>query len=56
MEQNKGAASSHEKRHLGVVMDPRFYENDFIAGKSSEMEIIRSPFYDLAQRERMNSE
>jgi hypothetical protein len=56
MEQNKGAARSHEKRHLGVVMDPRFYENDFIAGKSSEMEIIRSPFYDLAQRERMNSE
>ena len=46
----------HEKHHLGSVMDPRFYENDFLAGKSSELEYVRSPFYDLAKKEQLSAE
>lgn len=50
------AASAHVKHHIGSVMDPRFYENDFYAGKSKELEFVRSPFYDLAKEEQMNKE
>ena len=46
----------HEKRHLDAVMDQRFYENDFVVGKSSELEIMRSPFYDLAREEKLDSD
>lgn len=49
-------AKMHEKRHLDAVMDQRFYENDFVVGKSSELEIMRSPFYDLAREEKLDSE
>lgn len=47
----------HEKRHLGAVLDPRFYENDYQVGKDGELEFVRSPFYDLAKAEQFkNSE
>lgn len=46
----------HEKRHIGQVMDTRFYEGDFLAGKNSELEYVRSPFYGLAKREQLNAE
>jgi hypothetical protein len=36
-------------------MDPRFYENDYMVGKSGELEFVRSPFYDLARKEHMNA-
>jgi len=36
-------------------MDPKFYENDYMIGKSSELEFVRSPFYDLAKSEQMNA-
>ena len=41
---------------MGTVMDPKFYENDYLAGKSDELEFVRSPFYDLARKEHLNSE
>jgi hypothetical protein len=47
---------AHVKRHMGVVMDPRFYENDYMAGKTSELEFVRSPFYDLARKEQLKKE
>lgn len=37
-------------------MDPRFYENDFMFGKDSELEVMRSPFYDLAKQEKLDKE
>lgn len=46
----------HKKQHMGKVMDPRFYENDFMAGKTEELEFIRHPFYDLAKQETLNQE
>lgn len=49
-------AKLHEKRHMGQVMDPMFYENDFWAGKSSDLEIVHSPFYDLAKKEKLSAE
>lgn len=49
-------AKLHEKRHSGLVMDPKFYENDFLAGKSDELEFVRSPFYDMARAETLNQE
>jgi len=36
-------------------MDPRFYENDFFFGKEG-LEVMRSPFYDLAKKEKLDSE
>jgi hypothetical protein len=30
-------------------MDPKFYEKDFMPTNVSELEFIRSPFYDLAK-------
>lgn len=36
-------------------MDPKFYENDYVMGKFKEMEFVRSPFYDLAKKEKMNA-
>lgn len=36
-------------------MDPKFYENDFVMGKTEEMEFVRSPFYDLAKKEKLNA-
>jgi hypothetical protein len=47
--------SGHEKTHIGNVMDPKFYENDFVLGKTEEMEFVRSPFYDLAKKEKLNA-
>jgi hypothetical protein len=41
---------------MGSVMDPRFYENDFMFGKDSELEVMRSPFYDLAKAEKLDKE
>ncbi len=51
---NTQLAKAHQKHHMGVVMDERFYENDFIMGKTEDLEIIRSPFYDLAKKEKLN--
>ena len=54
---NAGAvAKQHSKQHSGAVMETRFYENDFVFGKDSELEIMRSPFYDLARKEKMDKE
>jgi hypothetical protein len=36
-------------------MDPKFYENDIIMGKNKDLEFVRSPFYDLAKKEKMNA-
>jgi hypothetical protein len=35
-------------------MDPKFYENDYLAADSKDLEAVRSPFYDFARMERMN--
>lgn len=48
--------AAHEKRHMGVLMDPKFYENDYMAGKTNELEFVRSPFYDLAKKEQLKKE
>ena len=37
-------------------MDPRFYENDFLPGITSELEYVRSPFYELAKQETLSAE
>jgi hypothetical protein len=38
-------------------METRFYENDFVFGKdAAELEVMRSPFYDLARKEKMDKE
>lgn len=37
-------------------MDPRFYENDFMFGNNNELEVMRSPFYDLAKKEKLDKE
>lgn len=37
-------------------MDERFYENDFMMGKSDDLEVIRSPFFDLAKKEKMSAQ
>jgi hypothetical protein len=42
-------AAMHKKQHIGKVMDERFYEDEFLIGKSSELEFVRHPFYDLAR-------
>ena len=47
-------AKLHEKKHLGAVMDPKFYENDFLPGKDGDLEIVHSPFYDLAHKEKLS--
>jgi hypothetical protein len=53
---SQNVAKLHEKKHSGLVMDPKFYENDFMAGRG-DLEFVRSPFYDLAKSERkMNGE
>jgi hypothetical protein len=41
---------------MGQVMDPRFYEDDFMFGNNSELEVMRSPFYDLAKKEKLDKE
>lgn len=41
---------------MGKVMDPKFYENEYIVGKSDELEFVRTPFYDLARKEQLSSE
>ena len=46
----------HKKQHLGKVMDPKFYENDWIAGRGEGMEFVRHPFYDLAKTETLSKE
>lgn len=51
---DEGAALLHKKQHIGKVMDPRFYEDEFLAGRSSELEFVRHPFYDLAKAETMD--
>ena len=30
-------------------MDPKFYENDYMITGVDELEVMRSPFYDLAK-------
>lgn len=42
-------AAMHKKEHMGKVMDPRFYEDEYLLGKSGELEFVRHPFYDLAR-------
>ena len=34
---------------MGVVMDPKFYENDYMPTGVAELEFIRSPFYEFAK-------
>jgi hypothetical protein len=46
----------HVKRHSEAVMEPKYYENDFLPGRGNELEFVRSPFYDLAKKEQMNAE
>ena len=46
----------HKKKHMSVLMDPKFYENDFMATNDTELEFVRSPFYDLARRETMSKD
>jgi hypothetical protein len=53
---NATVAKSHQKNHMGVVMDERFYENDFVIGKSTDLEVVRSPFYDLAKNEKLDAQ
>lgn len=42
-------AKLHEKKHSGSVMDPKYYEEDYVMGRTEEMEFVRSPYYDLAK-------
>ena len=44
------------KKHLGTVLDERFFENDYMIGNSEQLEFVRSPFYDLARMEKMNAD
>jgi hypothetical protein len=37
-------------------MDPKFYEDEFLLGKSGEPEFVRHPFYDLARQETLSKE
>lgn len=53
---SQDVAAMHKKQHMGKVMDPRFYEDEFMAGKSSELEYVRHPFYDMARAETLDKE
>jgi len=49
-------ASAHKMQHLGVNMDPRFYEDMIIPATDVDQEIdfMRAPFYEFAQAEQMS--
>mgnify|MGYP006999549443 CR=1 FL=1 len=49
-------ALSHQKNHSPLIMDSKFYENDFIPTSIEEIDYIRSPFYDLAKAKYMNND
>ena len=55
-QQQEDEVALHKKHHMGKVMDPRFYENDFVLGKSSELEFVRHPFYDMARASTLSKE
>lgn len=38
-----------------MVMDEKFYKDDFEMTNVKELEFVRSPFYDLARLYNMNS-
>lgn len=40
---------------MSVLMDPKFYENDFMATNEDELQYMRSPFYEFARKEQMQS-
>jgi hypothetical protein len=42
--------------HQRDVMDPKFYENDFISTRIKEIEFVRSPFYELSRAHKMGPE
>lgn len=52
----EAVASQHKKEHLNTILDPRFYENDYLATNAKEFEFVRSPFYDLAKGQNMTPE
>jgi hypothetical protein len=41
--------ADYKKQHSPLVVDPKFYENDFMLTSIEEIEFIRSPFYDYAK-------
>ncbi len=38
--------SRYQVKHIRKVMDPKYYENDFVFTRVSELEFIQSPLYD----------
>lgn len=56
MSQTQNLAKFHEKKHLGVVMDPKFYEDEVYISKNDDLEFVRSPFYDLSKKEHIGKD
>ena len=48
------AFSTAAPRHVARVMDPKFYERDFMSTSIEEIDFIRSPLYDLAVENTMD--
>lgn len=48
--------SRYKAVHTRDIMDPKFYENDFVATRIKEIEFVRSPFYELSRAHKMNEE
>ena len=58
--QETNLASLHRVKHMGVTMDPKFYEKDFmitnVAEEEEDIKMMRSPFYEFAKEEHMSGE
>lgn len=46
----------HKKNYQGGYLESKFYEKDFLATSIEEIEFVRSPFYDLAEANKMSGD
>jgi len=50
------SVQAHKTHHKAEVMNPKFYERDFLNTSIEEIEYIRSPLYDLAKEQTMTDD
>ena len=46
-------ANPHKQNHTNLIMDCKFYENEFLSTSINEIEFVRSPMYELAKGQYM---
>lgn len=51
-----GLSQLHKKRHTERIMDPKFYEDEYVTTSEYDLEYVRSPFYDLAKSYTVSAE